>query len=142
MHLKTNPNLPKENPEAVLQAINFINYHITWSKVDDFFKAFTVVKRYKDDGFWDYKSSNEYIKENLGERFTKDDFKQLVMSDITSNKYLHNVGFGYMRAISEMHKRQTGQSLGESFARDNGIKFYTLEEIEQMKNKTHLSVIK
>lgn len=140
--LESNPNLPKENPEAVLEAINFINYHITWSKVDDFFKGFTVVKRYEDDGCWDYKSSNEYIKENLGERFTGDDFKHLIMCRITSNKYLSKVGFGYMQATSEMYKRISGKSFAEKFAEDSGIKFYTLDEIEQMKNKPNLSIVK
>lgn len=140
--LEKNPNLPKEKPEIVLQSINFINYHITWSRVDDFFKCFTVTKRYKDDDSWDYKSANEYIEENLGERFTKDDFKHLIMCRITSNKYLTKVGLGYMRATSEMYKRISGKTLADELIKNSGMKTYTLEELEQMKRKSHLCVVK
>ncbi|MGG2091901.1 hypothetical protein AB1283_04110 [Bacillus sp. S13(2024)] len=78
-------------PEIVLATIEFINKKLQWTPVEDFFRVFPPIKEFEDDGSWDYKSTLEYIKENYGERFGKDDFIDLLMTHCYENRYVREL---------------------------------------------------
>lgn len=100
-----------EHPELILQFVALIDKSLRFTKVDDFFSVFTPIKRYADDGMWDYHSTMKMRQEKFGTHFGKDDFKHVIMSDCHQNKYLHLVGISFMWSISRMHEDRTGGSL-------------------------------
>lgn len=100
-----------EHPEVILAFVDSIDRRLLWTKIDDFFSLFPPVKRYEDDGMWDYKSTIEMRREQLGTHFGKNDFKKLIVTSCYENKYLHLVGISSMWSVSRMHKARTGGSL-------------------------------
>lgn len=116
-----------DHPELILHFVNLIDKNLRFTKVDDFFSVFTPIKRYADDGMWDYHSTMKMRNERLGTHFGKDDFKHVIMSDCHQNKYLHLVGISFMWSISRMHKNQTGRSVITDFFESQGITVRTIE---------------
>jgi len=108
----------RRNPELIISTVVAAERSLLWTKVDDFFSLFPPIKRYEDDGSWDYKSTLQMIESDLGTSFGKDDLKMLLMSKCYENKYIHLVGFAYMIAVSEMMKRATGESAFVRFMRE------------------------
>lgn len=104
-----------EYPEQVLAFVNMIDQQLRFTKVDDFFSLFPPIKRYKDDGIWDYKSTMQMRKEELGSHFGKDAFKNLIMTTCYENKYLRLVGLSFMWSISRVHENRTGRDMLEDF---------------------------
>jgi hypothetical protein len=113
-HKRAN-EITDDKPELIMHIVDMIDKDLRFTKVDDFFSIFPPIKRYKDDGSWDYKSTMEMRQERLGTHFGKDDFKHLIMSSCYENKYLHLVGLSFMWSISRMHERQTGGNLFMEF---------------------------
>ncbi|MCP1355055.1 hypothetical protein [Aneurinibacillus migulanus] len=106
-------------PEQIIGIVDFIDKKLKWKSVDEFFEIFPPIKRYKNDGIWDYHSTLEMRRKRLGERFTGNDFKMLIMTTCYENKYLSEIGFAWMIAVSELSKRTTGKSTFERFINDN-----------------------
>jgi hypothetical protein len=113
-HKKAN-KMSDENPNHILAFVDSVDCQLLWTSTDDFFSVFTPVKRYADDGRWDYRSTMKMRAEELGTHFGKNDFKQLLMSDWHQNKYLHLVGISFMWSISRVHGVRTGGSLLNDF---------------------------
>ncbi|WP_025726765.1 hypothetical protein [Heyndrickxia ginsengihumi] len=89
------------DPEKLVAIVDIIDREMRWKSVDD--------------GFWTYKDAIEYIKNNFGERFTKDDFYKLLMTHLYESPYLQIIGAKYMLALSELNRRKTGISLATQF---------------------------
>ncbi|GMA52013.1 hypothetical protein GCM10025857_68190 [Alicyclobacillus contaminans] len=105
----------KQYPEEVVAFVEATDRQVRFTPVADFFSLFPPIKRYADDGMWDYHSTLRMIEERLGTHFGKDEFKHLLMSDCYENRFVHLVGYAFMLAISELYKRQTGMSAFEAF---------------------------
>lgn len=103
------------DPEKLVAIVDIIDREMRWKSVDEFFKFFPPIKNYEDDGFWTYKDAVEYIKNNFGERFTKDDFYKLLMTHLYESPHLQIIGSKYMLALSELNRRRTGISLATQF---------------------------
>jgi hypothetical protein len=112
---KTANDFTDEHPEIVLAFVESIDKQLLWTSTDDFFSIFTPIKRYADDGMWDYHSTMKMRKERLGTHFGKDDFKHVIMTDCHQNKFLHLIGISFMWSISRMYQKQTGDSLLNGF---------------------------
>ena len=108
----------RSNPESVLSTVATAEKALLWTKIGDFFSLFPPIKRYDDDGSWDYKSTLQMIKKDFGTSFGKDDLKMLLMSKCYENKFIHLVGFAYMLAVSEVMKRATGEGALARFMRE------------------------
>lgn len=116
-----------DHPEVILHFVNLLDKNLRFTKVDDFFSVFTPIKRYADDGMWDYSSTMKMREERLGTHFGKDDFKHLIMTDCHQNKFLHLIGISFIWSISRLHKKQTGRSMAADFFESQGITVRTLE---------------
>lgn len=103
----------KYEPEEIIAAISLIEEQLLWTPVEDFFRLFPPIKRYTDDGTWDYKSTLKMIEEDLGERFGKGDFLKLLMMGCYENPFVNRVGIAFMKATSELYRKKTGKSLLE-----------------------------
>ena len=104
-------NMAHERPDIILSFVEGINRQLRFTKVDEFFSLFPPIKRYEEDGTWNYKSTMEMIKNDLGSHFGKSDFIHLLTTHCYENKWLKLVGLANTLAISEMYKRQNGRSL-------------------------------
>ncbi|MBN6886996.1 hypothetical protein ACUXCC_002003 [Cytobacillus horneckiae] len=102
-------------PDLMISLVDVIEKKIRWTPIDEFFQLFPPVKRYEDDGIWDYKSTLEMVANKFGETFGKDDFKYLLMTSCYENKFIQNIGFAWMDAISDLRQQQTGMSVMEEF---------------------------
>lgn len=91
--------------------------------VEEFFTVFPPIKRYVDDGSWNYDSSLKR-KNNLGKTFTRESFQHLLMTSCYENKFLCALGLSFMRCISELYKRENNRSLMEEWAIQNDITVY------------------
>lgn len=109
-----------DHPEVVMAFVDSIDRQLLWTSTDDFFSAFTPIKRYSDDGRWDYHSTMRMRKEQLGSHFGTGDFKDVIMSACHENKYLKLVGLSFTWSISRSHKKKTGRSLLMDFLNSNG----------------------
>lgn len=98
-------------PEVILSIVNTIEVWLRFTPVDDFFSIFPPLKRYDDDGTWDYQSTLKMRQDLLGTHFGKDDFKHLIMSSCYENKWLRLVGVSYMWSISRIYKRENGKDM-------------------------------
>jgi hypothetical protein len=105
----------KFSPELVLSTVQYIDNNLRWTPVEDFFRLFPPLKRYEDDGSWDYNSTLDFRKERFGERFGKDDFLELLMNTTYENRFLRRVGLAFMLATSRIRKRRTGMTMVEEF---------------------------
>lgn len=103
----------KYEPEQIIMAISLIEEQLMWTPIEDFFRLFPPIKRYADDGMWDYKSTLQMIERDFGERFGKGDFTTLLMTKCYENPFVHAVGIAFMKATAELYRRQTGKSLVE-----------------------------
>jgi hypothetical protein len=112
---KTANDLSRRHPGLILQFVDAVDHQLLWTSTDEFFSVFTPIKRYADDGMWDYKSTMEMRKERLGTHFGKDDFKQILMTKCHENRYLHLVGISFMWSISRIHMMKTGGNLALDF---------------------------
>lgn len=86
-----------------------------------FNQVFPIEKTYDGQkwGCKDYFSVTEYIDEKIGGGF-----------EFLLNYWNRDVLFAAVKAmnvISDWHKRQTGESVIEKFARENGIPIYTID---------------
>jgi hypothetical protein len=113
-HEKAN-EVTDERPDIIFAFVESVDRQLLWTSTDDFFSVFPPVKRYVDDGSWDYKSTLDMRQERLGTHFGKDDFKHLIMNSCYENKHLRLVGVSFMWAISRIHKKRTGGSLLDEF---------------------------
>lgn len=109
--------LAKSDPQMILSAVTAAERALLWKKVSDFFSLFPPIKRYDDDGSWDYHSTMKMIQEDLGTTFGKDDLKMLLMSRCYENRFIGLVGLAYMLAVSEMWRRTTGEDAFTRFIR-------------------------
>jgi hypothetical protein len=107
----------KFEPELVLSTIQYIDKELRWTPIADFFTLFPPIKNHEDDGTWDYKTTNEMIQRDLGERFGKGDFLHLLMNRCYENKYLEFVGMAFVIATSDMSRKRTGRHLLTEFFR-------------------------
>lgn len=125
---KTASELAEQYPSETLGCIESIDRQMRFTKVSDFFSLFPPIKRYADDGVWDYKSTLSMIEKRLGTHFGKDDFKHLLMSECYENKFVHLVGYAFMCSISRIHKQRTGTSAFEKFFAEQGVRTIYLSE--------------
>lgn len=116
-------DLASERPELIIHFVKLIEKELLFKPVDDFFSLFPPIKRYKDDGSWDYFSTQKMRKEKLGTHFGKGDLAHLLMTTCYENKYIQALGDSLINSISEMHKLQTGRSLAMDILEQNGVKF-------------------
>lgn len=92
-----------------------------------FDQVFPIEKTYDGQkwGCKDYFSVSKYIDEEIGwDEKTNGGFEFLL------NYLNHDVNYAAVQAmtvISDWHKRQTGESVIERFARENGIPMYTID---------------
>jgi hypothetical protein len=107
--------MSEERPEVILAIVDSIDRQITWTKIDDFFSLFPPLKRYVDDGRWNYKSTLEMREEELGTYFGKDDFKYLLMTHCYENKFLRLIGLAFAWSVGRAHKQITGSELLDTF---------------------------
>jgi len=107
--------MSKERPELILGFVESVERQLRFTEVDEFFALFPPIKRYGDDGTWDYNSTLEMRRDRLGTHFGKDDFKHLIMSSCYENRFVQLVGLSFMCSISSMHKKQTGRILITEF---------------------------
>jgi hypothetical protein len=105
----------KHDPEYILAWVNQIEEQLRWTPVKDFFRLFPPVKRYADDGVWDYNSTLKAISEDFGERFGKDDVKMLLMTSCYENKFIRAVGLAYITSISQIQRERTGRDPMQEF---------------------------
>jgi len=111
-------NGAKYEPEEILAVVHKIEEQLMWTPIEDFFRLFPPIKRYEDDGSWNYQSTLEMIKSEFGERFGKDDLIKLPMTHCYENKFVQTVGIKFMLSISELHRRRTGVTLAERVFRE------------------------
>lgn len=88
---------------------------------------FPIEKTYDGQkwGYKDYLSVSKYIDEEIGW-----DEKINGGFEFILNYLNHDVNYAAVQAmtvISDWHKRQTGESVIERFARENGIPIYTID---------------
>lgn len=107
------PNYVRQHPEAVISAAHHFENELQFTPIDDFFSLFPPIKRYCDDGRWDFGSTNEMRAELFGTHFGKGDLMQLLMSSCYENKFVQGFGFALMVAIRLEHERLTGRDLVE-----------------------------
>ena len=108
---KTLDDMANERPDLILSFVWSVEHQLMFTKVEDFFSIFPPIKRYEEDGTWNYRSTLEMAKERLGTHFGKDDFKHLLMTHCYENKWLRQIGVGFMMSISRAHKNRTGRSM-------------------------------
>lgn len=118
---RTASRYSKEHPGIVLSFVNAVDQELLWTSIDDFFSLFPPIKRYEEDGTWDFNSTIE-MRNEFGTKFGKDEFKELLMSRCYENKWIHLVGFSFMLSISRTYEYQTGRNvLSEFFAQKNSL---------------------
>ena len=108
-------------PEMILGIVEIIEKKIRWTPIEEFFQLFPPIKRYADDGMWDYKSTKNMIEKDFGETFGKDDFKKLLMTKCYENRYVTRIGIAWVTSISDIKRRVTGTSVMESFFGEKGL---------------------
>lgn len=113
----------EEQPEEVLNYFSVMSDLMKGRSVNEFFTVFPPVKRYADDGTWDYFSTLE-LKQRLGETFTRESFQELLMSHCYENKYMWVLGLAFMNCISVLHEQRNGRSVMEEWAINNGLTVY------------------
>ncbi|GEM_PF-1339988 len=115
------PNLPEEKPEAFIHAAQYMERELIFTPIDDFFSLFPPIKRYCDDGSWDYASTNKMRKERFGTHFGKGDLPHLLMTGCYENRFVQRFGLALMMSIRVEHERRTGGDLiQEAFAKMKG----------------------
>ena len=112
-------NGAKYEPEEILAFVHKIEEQLMWTPIEDFFRLFPPIKRYEDDGTWNYQNTLEMIKSEFGERFGKDDLSKLLLTPCYENKFVLAVGLKFMLSISELHRRRTGMTLIEQFFKEH-----------------------
>ncbi|MCL6599531.1 MAG: hypothetical protein K6T81_12435 [Alicyclobacillus macrosporangiidus] len=105
----------EQYPEYVVAFVEQVDRELRFTPVSDFFSVFPPVKRYADDGIWDYHSTLRMIDRRLGTHFGKNDFKHLLMTECYENRFVHLVGYAFMLAVSALYRRQTGMGALEAF---------------------------
>jgi hypothetical protein len=102
-------------PGELIALVDHWEEKLRWTPVKGFFQLFPPIKRYNEPDVWDYNSTTEMIENELGERFGKDDLKDLLMTHCYENEYLQSIGVHYLKAISDLRKKKTGISLASEF---------------------------
>lgn len=103
--------MAEKSPEMVIAFVDSIDKELRFTSVNDFFSIFPPIKRYSNDGFWNYYSVLQMREDQLGSHFGKDDFLDLLMTHCYENKYLRAVGIEFMRALTNLRRQETGHSL-------------------------------
>lgn len=124
----TTRKIVSEKPEIVLGFVESVDKALLWTSIDDFFLLFPPIKRYENDGTWDYASTQEMRKNRLGTHFGKDDFKHLLMTTCYENKFAQNVGYAFIESISSMHNRLTGRNMMVDFFESQGVTVHTIPD--------------
>jgi len=117
-----------ERPELIVNFVSLIEKELIFTPVDDFFSLFPPIKRYEDDGIWNYSSTLKMKTERLGTHFGKGDLIHLLMTTCYENKYLHILGVSLMEAISNIHSKRTGRSLMMDWLESQGAKIHFIPE--------------
>lgn len=112
------------SPELILAWVGKIEEQLRWTPVADFFRLFPPIKRYADDGTWDYHSTLDMIQREYGETFGKDALKHLLMTSCYENRFVQNIGYAWMDAVSDLNKRVTGKSVAAQFFEEKGLTIY------------------
>ncbi|WP_079708581.1 hypothetical protein [Paraliobacillus ryukyuensis] len=112
-----------EQPKEVFNYFSVMSDFMEGKSVDAFFNVFPPIKRYEDDGTWDYFSTLR-LKQKLGKTFTRESFQELLMSHCYENIYLMNLGSAFMSCISNMYEKENGRSVMEEWALKNELTVY------------------
>lgn len=104
----------------IVATVDNLERQLQWTRVDQFFQVFPPIKNYQEDGTWCYKSTMEMIRTEFGERFSKDDFKKLLMTRCYENRYLSALGLSWVIAVSNLRRKETGISAIEEFLNGEG----------------------
>lgn len=107
------PHYVQEQPEAIISAAHYLERELKFTPIDDFFSLFPPIKRYCNDGRWDYSSTNEMRAKLFGTHFGKGDLMQLLMSSCYENRFVQGFGFALMVALRLEYERLTGRDLVE-----------------------------
>lgn len=107
----------KYTAEEIVAFVYKIEEQLRWTPTQDFFRLFPPIKRYEDDGSWNYHDALEMINREFGERFGKNDFLKLLMTHCYENKFVQLVGIKFLLATSEIYKKKTGLSLAQQAVR-------------------------
>jgi hypothetical protein len=83
-------------PQVVVAYVNYLDQMMWLRPIDEFFRLFPPIKRYGDDGMWDYHSTLAMIRSEFGPIFCANDLKELLMTACYENRYVQNVGLAYM----------------------------------------------
>ncbi|MEK5469288.1 hypothetical protein MKY64_30250 [Paenibacillus sp. FSL R7-0210] len=118
-----NVDMAEQKPELIIQFVKLVEKDLLFKPIDDFFLLFPPIKRYEDDGMWDYFSTQEMRVNKLGTHFGKGDLAHLLMTRCYENKYIIELGHALISAISNIHEDQTGRSLAMDIFEQNGVKF-------------------
>ncbi|MBT2601248.1 MULTISPECIES: hypothetical protein [unclassified Oceanobacillus] len=113
----------KKNPQGVFNYFSLLSDLMEGRSVEEFFTVFPPIKDYEDHGSWNYQSTIE-LKQELGEKFTRESFQSLLMSHCYESKYLLPLGIAFMNCISLLHETRTGRSVMEDWAINNEIAVY------------------
>lgn len=121
-------DMASERPELIIQFVKLVEKELLFKPIDDFFSLFPPIKRYKDDGSWDFFSTQQMRKEKLGTHFGKGDLAHLLMTTCYENKFIQALGDALIESITNMHNINTGRSLLMDFLEQNGAKFVFVPE--------------
>lgn len=113
----------EDNPHEVFNYFSAMSDYMEGRSVNEFFTLFPPIKRYEDDGTWDYHSTLE-LKQKLGETFTRESFQEILMSHCYENKYIWVLGLAFMNCIDCLYEKEKGRSVMETWAIDNGLTVY------------------
>lgn len=116
-------DMAEKNPELIVHFVKLVEKDLMFKPIDDFFSLFPPIKRYKDDGSWDYFSTQTMRQEKLGTHFGKGDLAHLLMTTCYENKFIQALGDSLIESITNMHRNATGRSLMMDFLEQNGAKF-------------------
>ncbi|GGJ51347.1 hypothetical protein [Virgibacillus salexigens] len=114
---------PKDAPDELFNYFSALSQMMEGRSVKEFFSVFPPIKRYEDDGIWNYYATIEEIAE-MGTEFTKESFQHLLMKHCYENKYMQCLGLAFMDCTSQLYKRKSGRSIMEEWAIDNCITVY------------------
>lgn len=105
--VKNHPNVPTDNPLGILHALRIAERELMFTPIEDFFSIFPPIKRYEDDGSWDYKSTLDFRNENFGTHFGRGDLMKLLMTRCYENKFVGRFGIAIMQAIGKQYENRT-----------------------------------
>lgn len=117
-----------EDRKTWLECVNCLTGCLTPSL---FNQIFPIKKDYNGQkwGIKDYFSTKNYIEEEIGwdERINNHTSGLEFLFDYWNDDVCY-AAVEAMHLISNIHQRQTGESLMEKFARDNGIQLYVIDQ--------------